>query len=106
MKRLKSTHKNPDLYTVILNLEKRLARAKNNANSTELKRLKKELSKCSKNWRITRSCLKMKELDRAKKLCQKLRNDENSILFGKGNLTKNIVKKAKTNLTINKTKNL
>ena len=43
MKRLKSTHKNPDLYTVILNLEKRLARAKNNANSAELKRLKKEL---------------------------------------------------------------
>ena len=48
----------------------------------------------------------MKELDRSKKLCQKLRNDENSILFGKDNLTKNIVKKAKTNLTINKTKNL
>ena len=48
----------------------------------------------------------MKELDRSKKLCQKLRNDENSILFGKDNLTEKIVKKAKTNLTINKTKNL
>lgn len=48
----------------------------------------------------------MKELDRAKNLYQKLRNDENSILFGKDNLTKNIVKKTKTNLTINKTKNL
>ena len=48
----------------------------------------------------------MKELDRAKKLYQKLRNDENSILFGKDNLTEKIVKKAKTNLTIKKTKNL
>ena len=48
----------------------------------------------------------MKELDRAKNLYQKLRNDENSILFGKDNLTEKIVKKAKTNLTIKKTKNL
>lgn len=37
----------------------------------------------------------MKELDRAEKLYQKLRNDENSILFGKDNLTNNIVKKLK-----------
>ena len=87
--------KNPDLYSLILNLEKRLAWAKNNANSVELKRLKKELWKCSKNWRITRWYLEMKELDRAEKLYQKLRNDENSILFGKDNLTNNIVKKLK-----------
>ena len=39
----------------------------------------------------------MKELDRAKKLCQKLRNDENSILYGKDDLTNNIVKKLKEN---------
>ena len=37
----------------------------------------------------------MKELDRAEKLYQKLRNDENSILFGKDNLTNNIVKTLK-----------
>lgn len=32
--------------------------------------------------------------------------ENNTFIFGKDNLTKNIVKKAKTNLTINKTKNL
>ena len=37
----------------------------------------------------------MKELDRAKKLYQKLRNDKNSILFGEDDLTNNFIKRLK-----------
>lgn len=37
----------------------------------------------------------MKEPDRAKKLDQKLKNDENSILFGEDDLVSNIIKKLK-----------
>ena len=35
----------------------------------------------------------MKELEKGKKFYQKLRNDENNILFGEDDLTNNIVKK-------------
>ena len=59
-----------------------MARAKNKANITELITLKKRAIS-----------LKMKELEKAKEFYQKLRNDENNILFGEDDLTNNIVKK-------------
>ena len=45
----------------------------------------------------------MKELDREKKLYQKLRNGKKSILFGEDDITNNIIKKL--NLIIDKIKN-